>query len=443
MSSVDTSVINPNRQEAVYDRIFWLAYAANLSLVAANALTFRFAELVNFLGGTEQVAGTIVGFGVFGALAARLFLGQAIDHYGTPLVWTVVALVFVGSCALFLVCRDISWLIYAARVGFAAGLAGMFTCSIVHIQNRVPAHRRTEVIGNLGSSGFLGMIVGSQAGDWIFRVFPEGRPQFAALFGGTVMLGLLYVLLVVIITRNDTHERPLSTPPLHRLVVRYWPGNVVLVAMMMGLSMTVSTVFLTRYATHHGLTNAVGTFFTGYAISAFVFRISTRNWSHTVGRHKMILMGLLGHAVSHVILPFTESEWQFLLPAVIGGFGHALLFPAVVSKGAGRFPKRYRGSGTTLVLGFVDFGMALFAPLLGSIIDYFQHAGFAEMFFTSAGTSVFIAVIYALTTARKPDVDRRDDEDDSQLSPPGEGAAVTSADRAYDEQRRVCTPSSS
>ena len=43
-------------------------------------------------------------------------------------------------------------------------LAGMFTCSIVHIQNQVPAERRTEVIGNLGSSGFLGMIVGSLLG---------------------------------------------------------------------------------------------------------------------------------------------------------------------------------------------------------------------------------------------------------------------------------------
>ena len=41
----------------VYNRTFWLAYAANLLLVTANALTFRFAEFVKFLGGTESVTG--------------------------------------------------------------------------------------------------------------------------------------------------------------------------------------------------------------------------------------------------------------------------------------------------------------------------------------------------------------------------------------------------
>ena len=46
--------------EAIYDRSFWLAYAANLMLVCANSLTFRFAEFVASLGETEEVAGEIV-----------------------------------------------------------------------------------------------------------------------------------------------------------------------------------------------------------------------------------------------------------------------------------------------------------------------------------------------------------------------------------------------
>ena len=47
-----------------YDRIFWMAYAANTILVTANALTFRFAELIAWLGGTERTAGFIVSVGV-------------------------------------------------------------------------------------------------------------------------------------------------------------------------------------------------------------------------------------------------------------------------------------------------------------------------------------------------------------------------------------------
>jgi MFS family permease len=440
MATVETPVSAPAEREAsVYNRVFWLAYVANLTLVTANALTFRFAELVAFLGGSEQIAGTIVGVGVAGALVARLFLGRGIDHYGTRKLWFGSCLLFIASCGLFLVCHTISPLIFIVRIGFAVSVAGMFTCSIVHIQNLVPAARRTEVIGNLGSSGFLGMILGSQIGDWIFAVFSEGRPQFLALFGGTVVLGIVYLILVIAATRGDGHVRPHCTLPAHKLLFRYWPGSVVLVALMMGVSITVTTVFLTRFATHLGFRNAVGTFFTGYAVCAFVFRIATQRWSQTMGRHRMILFGLLGHAACHASLPFVTAQWHFLFPAVAGGFGHALLFPAVVSKGAGQFPRRFRGSGTTLVLGFVDLGTALFAPVLGGIIDHFDHTGFREMFFTSAATSLLIAAVYAATTARKPDVDRHGD-DDSVLHLPGQFDSQPSPGETEDEDASVAVP---
>lgn len=390
------------KTETVYGRVFWLSYVANIALVTAAALTFRFAELVAYLGGTEHLAGTIVGVGVMGALVARLFLGQAIDHYGPRKMWITSSLLFVAACSLFLFCTELSWMIYVARIGYAVGAAGMFTSSIVHIQDQVPAHRRTEIIGNLGSSGFLGMVLGAQLGDWIFRIFPEGEPQFMALFGGTVVLSTFYLGMVIYLTHRDGHTRPHQTLPAHKLLFRYWPGSVVLVALMMGVSLAVTTVFLTRYATSMGFHNAVGTFFTGYALSAFIIRVSTRHWSRTVGRHRMILLGLLGHASGHCLLPLVGAEWQFLIPSVACGFGHALLFPAVISKGAGAFPKQYRGSGTTLVLGFVDMGTALFAPLLGMIID---QISFTCMFLTSAGTAALVAVIYALTSARVPDTD--------------------------------------
>ena len=67
----------------VYNRLFWLTFAANTVLVLANALTFRFAEFVTFLGGTEQVTGTVISVGVLSAVAVRFRLGQDIDACGT------------------------------------------------------------------------------------------------------------------------------------------------------------------------------------------------------------------------------------------------------------------------------------------------------------------------------------------------------------------------
>ncbi|MBN69743.1 MFS transporter [Gimesia chilikensis] len=389
-----TPVIPSDEEEPIYNRLFWFCYLANVLLVTANAITFRFADLVTYLGGTEELVGDIVSCGVFVALIGRFFLGQGIDRYGVRKLWALSAAIFVVGTGGMTLCRSLGWEIFALRMCFATGIAGMFTCSVVHIQQKVPHHRRTEVIGSLGSSGFVGMILGTQVSDLMMRWLPAGNAQFYALFGIPAILGFSYFLIVLYVTHNDVHRRPQVTPAAHQLLFRYWPGQVMVVAIMMGLSFTVISVFLTRFVSQRGL-GGIGTFFLGYAISAFFIRIYTRRWGTTVGRTKMITMGLMGHAIGHTILPSITQEWMLIGPAILCGFGHALLFPAVVSLGTESFPPQYRGTGTTIVLGFFDAGAIIFAPILGGIID---NWGFYPMFYTSASVMTCTALVYTLTT---------------------------------------------
>jgi len=396
--SEPSSVITP---EPIYDRTFWLAYVANTLLVLANALTFRFAELVAFLGGSERVAGDIVALALSISVVVRLSVSHLIDDLGTRRMWTYCSLLFVAGCTLFLLCRQLDWLIYAARIVFVVGITGMFACSVTHIQNHVPPHRRTEVIGNLGSSGFIGMIVGSNFGDWIYHAVPPGRPQFLALFGGATLIGLAYLAIVLCLTHGQQHERLTPARPAYRLVFHHWPGMVVAAAMVMGLNVTMTTVFLTRFATSQHI-EGIGVFFTGYAISAFAFRILAATWSRIIGRHWMLVRGLLAHTVGYVLMSFATEGWHLVLPSVVCGFGHALLFPAVVSLGAGTFPKEARGAGTAIILGFTDFGSLVFSPILGRII---VARGFETMFWTSSGISFAIAAIYTVIAVRYPDAE--------------------------------------
>jgi MFS family permease len=391
---------------SIYNRVFWISYAANAAAVAANALTFRFAELVNWLGGTESTTGRIAGIGVIGALAMRLVLGPAIDRFGVRRLWIGGAVLIVASCGTFWATTELTWKLYAVRVVFDVSLAIVFTCSIVHIQNLVPPGLRTEVIASLGSSGFVGMVGGSLLGDAILRAVPEERLRFQVLFGTACAFALAYAVLAWIATRRDVHIRPHHTPSAPVLLARYWPGMVVAAAMMIGTWFTVFSVFLTRFATHLGL-RGIGTFFVAYCSAAFAFRLMVRNWDQTIGRHRMILLGLGSNAVGCLLLTAVSREWHFVLPAVFSGFGHALLFPAVVSLGAGSFPREYRGTGTTLVLGFTEVGRLIFAPLLGAIIDRY---GFAAMFGTVAATMCVTALTYRLTAARRPDVDHHPTE---------------------------------
>ena len=394
--------------DAIYGRGFWLAYAANLMLVCANCLTFHFADFISSLGGTEELSGEIVRAGLIAAIVCRLGLGRAIDHFGTRSIWLASSVVYIAGGLAFLLPERLSAIIWMARIAYTTGLAGMFSCSIVHIQNQVPASRRTEIIGSLGSSGFVGTILGTQLGDLIFKFLPDDQLRFTAMFGGAAALGLVHALVVFWLTRDDLHEQPLATPGPFRLMVRHWPGPILVVAAAQGTSFVVTTLFLTRFATAMKL-SGIALFFLVYSLTAFTCRWMFRDWGATFGRHGMVLWGLSGLAVGQLLFLTVSSDLLLLLPAVVCGFGHALLFPAIVSIGAGRFPVHYRGTGTTLVLGFTELGTAIAAPLLGMLIDRGNvdgaTRGFSWMFMSASAVSGLAAVFYALTAARHPDHD--------------------------------------
>jgi MFS family permease len=143
-------------------------------------------------------------------------------------------------------------------------------------------------------------------------------------------------------------------------------------------------------------------FFTGYAVAAFSVRLLTRKLSRQWGRRVLILLGLLGHAIGHAWLIAVTTEWEFLGPALCIGFGHALLFPCVVSLGSETFPEQYRGTGTTMILAFADLGQAVTSPILGQLVF---HWGFTEMLCASATTLLGSVGLYAVLSQGHVDRD--------------------------------------
>ncbi|MEZ6049019.1 MAG: MFS transporter [Planctomycetaceae bacterium] len=340
------------------------------------------------------------------SLVGRCFLGQIIDRFGIRRVWMGMSLVFILGSLVVLSVQDLSWVLYAGRAMFAIGISGMVTCSMVHIQNQAPDHRRTEIIGTLGSSGFVGMILGSQLGDLIISLFQDESLQFRVLFAAPVILGVCYLVLITILTRREPPVSQESRVPFSfKLLFEQWPGWILLVSWTMGVCFTATSLFLSRYATELGL-KAIGTYFTSYALSALIFRLACRDWSRTVGRHRMVLFGLGSHAIGYAILPSLTQEWQFIIPALFSGFGHAILFPAVVSLGSGSFRKEWRGIGTNVILGGFDLGSVTSAPVLGAIIVAFgSSAGFQMMYYACSAIALSTGLIYAFTSARQPDQD--------------------------------------
>jgi hypothetical protein len=66
-------------------------------------------------------------------------------------------------------------------------------------------------------------------------------------FGTAAGLGVLYLAVITWPRRSHLHIPPQNAPAVLRLLVHYWPGSVVLVAVTLEMGLGVTTVFLTRF----------------------------------------------------------------------------------------------------------------------------------------------------------------------------------------------------
>jgi len=391
--------------ETLTDPVFISAWIANFLLVTANAAIFVFADWIAWLATSsstassiayeEELPGRIIQTGLIAAILSRLFLGKMIDRFGVRRVWIVLATSTLFGSTIFANVTSVSRLLYAGRVLYAVGVSGMFTCSAFHIQSCVAEHRRTEFLGLLGSSGFIGMILGTQLVDLLQWLNDGSQVYFRHAFWVVMACNATYILLIMIATKGFPRPQREIRPSLVSMMKAHWPGAVVLVAMVMGLVFTVPSLYLVRFNRYAGLGGIAG-FWTAYAISAFALRILTAQLSQKVGRHRLITIGLISQGSGLLTILVASQPWHLVVSAIICGLGHALLFPSIVSLGSGRFPAKYRGSGTNLTMGFMDLGTALSAPLLGRIIDMetFGGAGYPQMFLAAGLTTLILGIAW-------------------------------------------------
>jgi MFS family permease len=335
-------------------------------------LLYRYGDFVESLGGTELNLGWIVAVGMTGSLAMRLAQGIGIDRYGPRQVWLWSSALFVVTCLAHLfVFRADTAPIYLLRTLFQTSIAGFYGASITYISGRSPVARIAEIVGTLGTSGFVGMVAGTTLGDLVVNGQSDNRGRLETMFLLAAALGSLSFVLSAVATRG--HVRPIQRKrvPFLWLLKRYHPGSVLLVGVAMGIGLGLPVVFLSRYAAALHI-DGIAVFFGVYSPFAFATRLAIRRMPERLGVRPMILAGMASMSLSMLLFLCVRSQWHFVFPALALGAAHAELFPAVVAGGSGAFPARYRGLGTTLVLAMFDLGNLVGAPIIGSILYWSQ-----------------------------------------------------------------------
>jgi MFS family permease len=388
---------------SIYGRAFWCAYVANTALMVAISLMYRYADFVLYLGGTEWNVGLIVGIGMVGSLIMRFFQAFGIDHFGPRKIWLASMALFILSLVGHVAVTDVnSPVIFVLRILYTTSVAGAFGASITSVSRSLPLERMAEVIGSLGTSGFIAMALGPQLGDLLCGHETLTRGELNTMFCVAAALGLLSLGCAELATRHEPKPRRRRKPPLVWLLRRYHPGSMLMLGVVMGVGFVIPTTFLPTFTKDLGIEHT-GTFFLVYAGTAFLARLSTRRFPELFGVRPMILMGLAALTLSLLsYLPVTNA-WGLMVPGVFAGIAHAVLFPSVTARGSAAFPNRYRGLGTSVMLATLDIGALVGAPLVGRMVEYSKSAHLAPYsttFVVLAIGVILAGVVYTLTDRR-------------------------------------------
>jgi MFS family permease len=389
---VAASLDDADEDRTMFGRTFWLAYVANLLLMVGVSTLFRYADFVRLGGGTPFTLGLIVGVGMIGSLLMRGVLGTSIDHYGAGRIWALSLVMIIASLLLHLTIGSVNGpLVYVARIALMVGQAGAFGASLTFVTLRAPSGRTGEMVGMLGSSGFIGLAVGPILGDWLFATPEVTSAHIRQMFLMATTAAIMSLVCVLFASRGESPIRiNRRRPPMVWLLRRYHPGPILICAAAMGIGVMMPHTFVRPYTQHLGLPRIL-TFFVVYAAAAFSVRILTRRFTDRFGIRPIVQLGFAFLALSLLSFLLVDREWLLVVPASIGGVAHAFLFPAIVTGGSLSFPTRYRGLATTLVLAMFDIANLIGQPIIGGIIEYapkFGLPGYATMFVGVASVTV-------------------------------------------------------
>jgi MFS family permease len=376
-----------------------------LALCAISFLAFLSYDMIRSpllplfaeqLGASPEMVGFIVAASTLTGVVMKLPAGVLSDRLGRRLfLWAGIVVFAAAPLGYHLVTQ--LWQLAVLRFVHGLATAIFAPVALAVVADLFPA-QRGETIGWYSALRQSGTLLGRMGGGALIDA-----ANFAAVFTlcggiGVVMVGL-FAFSSAGKGTTATHDERLSWPQLWAgLAVIARHPRIVATSLMQGLQMLADgalMAFLPLYGLTIGLSaTQVGLLFGLQGVVSIVARPVMGRRSDRVGRPPMILTGLLCCAAAFGLLPLTTALATLLLPAVLFGFGGAIVASATSAYVADLTRARSMGSAMGVFGMLMDVGHASGPLVGGALIAAF---GYRPAFVIIAGLLVvgvgwFVAV---------------------------------------------------
>lgn len=391
----------PKIEKPLFGRPLIASYFANVMLLTSMSLLFRYSDFVLARGGNDVTLGWIVGVGMVGAIVFRIVQGFLIDHLGAQIIWLLSLGLFITSLYWHTHIDSVDGLeVYLARLLMIAGISGALSSWMTFISLQAPEHRIAEVIGMVGSSGFVGMAIGPTIGDFLIQSEPAKVADVNRMFLTAIGLVTMSAIFAAIATFGSIRPEKSERGKFSFALFARYPRTLIPVALVMGMTMVIPQSYLRPYTQSLGI-ESMATFFLTYNLTAFAFRWVFRKAPQYFGLPLMAIIGLICVGLSMPLYLLVSNRLMLMLPAIMAGLSHAFLFPAVMTLGTSRFRAQNRGIAVNMTFALGDLGLLIGAPLFGMTLQtarVLELPDYQSMFWLLTGICATVAIQFAIYT---------------------------------------------
>lgn len=314
------------------------------------------------MGGGE-LKGLIISAFTLTAMASRPFSGKLADTIGRVPVIMIGSMVCLVCSLVYPFLTSVAGFILLRLVhGFSTGFTP--TGQAAYISDIVPAERRGEAMGLLGTVGALGMAGGPALGGLVANAY-----GFAAMFYCSSALALLS--LIILITIKESKEETQRFRASHLKVRRDdWFEPLVLVpgVVMLLYCFSYGAMFtlLPDLGYFVGIKNE-GVLFLYLTGASLVVRLIGGKASDRWGRRPVLRISVAGIVISMVIIAFAETRLLLIVGTFIYGLAQGATSPTLLAWATDLSREGFRGRAIATLYIFMELGIGIGAFAAGMI----------------------------------------------------------------------------
>lgn len=382
-------------RQRTYTPQFWLiCVSAILFFASFNMIIPELPAFLTKLGGGEH-KGLIIALFTLTAMISRPFSGKLADRLGRKPVMIFGGVVCM-ICSLFYPILTSVFGFFLLRFfhGFSTGFSP--TGVSAYVSDVIPANRRGEAMGFIGTAGAIGMAAGPSIGGTVANYFGlNGMFYLSSVFGliaVVIMLGVKETLKtrhevsfqLLKINKSDLFEPLVIAPCIVMVLCAYAYGAVY--------------TLLPDFGQHLGISNK-GYAFSFLTVASLLVRLIAGKASDRYGRVVVLKVSVVFIITSMLVIGFAESSFVLLAGVSLYGLAQGSTSPTLLAWATDLGSAEHKGRGIASLYISMELGIGLGALLSGLV--YSNSPYNLRICFAVSSALALIAFVYLFTFKRK------------------------------------------